>query len=268
MRAEDVADWTGISAPVLSRIENAKQRIQVRHVRLLANCYGLDVADLALLLAMAEASDDRGLLVAHASTVPDFAADYFDLEQLAAELWVYEPGVVFGLLQTPEYVRALRQRDQPNATAEELLASIALREARQAAVLGQRPTIRLVLDEAVLHRSVGDDAVMAGQLWRLHQASTDPNLSLQILPFSRGGQYGVGMGFTILRFDDNHAMDVVYTEHIQSASYLETPADVSRYVNQFNSISENALPPADSRTLLTTLMNDLWNRQDRKGQVS
>ncbi|GAA2657909.1 MULTISPECIES: helix-turn-helix transcriptional regulator [Actinosynnema] len=262
--AEAVAKWAGFSQSTLSRIENAKQRIQVKHVRLLANRYGLEAGELALLLSMAEKSDHRGLLVAHASTIPDFAAAYFDLEQIAVEMWVYEPGVVFGLLQSPEYVRALRQRDQPTATAEELRASVALRQARQDAVVAQRPTIRLVLDEAVLHRLVGSDAVMADQLRRLREVSTDPsmNLTLQILPFAQGGQYGVGMGFTILKFGDSPVMNVVYTEHIQSASYLEAPLDVSRYVDQFNLISESALPPADSRTLLTTLMTDLWNSTD------
>lgn len=259
----EVAEWTGMSQAVISKIENARQRIQVKHVRLLAQCYGLDSPEVDNLLRMAAESNQRGLMVAHSDTAPNFARQYFELEQYAAELWVYEPSVVFGLFQTPEYVHALTLREQPDATPEDVERSVALRKARQE-VLDQPTPLKLhvVLDEAVLHRAVGDNpAVMAAQLRRLVELSKLEHITLQVVPFSLGVHPAVGLGFTVLRFDDDPpGMDVVYFEHLRSATYLEKPADLSRYVAEFEALSRRALPPGNSRELLTTLVRELWEQ--------
>lgn len=268
MTHDEVAEWTGMSQAVISKIENARQRIQKRHVLLLAQCYDVAAPELDTLLRMAVESNTRGLLVAHASTAPDFARQYFELEQYAAELWVYEPAVVFGLIQTAPYITALTAREQPTASTEELARSVALRQARQSVLSTPTPPqLRLVLDEAVLHRSVGDPAVMAGQLRHLIEVSHSNHVRLSIVPFDRGVHPAAGMGFTVLRFDDDPpGMDVVYVEHVQSATYYEKPTELARYVEEFEAISAAALPEDQSRALLTTLISDLWEQPKRGGQ--
>lgn len=259
----DVAEWTGMSQAVISKIENAKQRIQVRHVRLLAQCYGVDAPEVDNLLRMAEESSQRGLMVAHSDTAPNFALQYFELEQYAAELWVYEPAVVFGLFQIPDYVRTLTLREQPDAKPEDLARSVALRQARQEALTRATPLkLHVVLDEAVLHRAVGDEpAVMAAQLRHLIELSQLEHITLQIVPFALGVHPAVGLGFTVVRFDDDPpGMDVVYFEHLRSATYLEKPADLTRYVAEFQAIADLALPAEKSRALLTTLVRDHWEQ--------
>lgn len=259
----EVSDWTGMSQAALSKIENARQRIQVKHVRLLAQCYGVDSPEVDNLLRMAAESNQRGLMVAHSDTAPNFARQYFELEQYAAELWVYEPAVIFGLFQPPEYVEALTLREQPDATPADIERSVALRQARQDAL--NRPTplkLHVVLDEAVLHRAVGDDpAVMAATLKHLIELSERDHITLQVVPFSLGVHPSVGLGFTVLRFDDDPpGMDVVYFEHLRSATYLEKPADLERYVTEFEAIARRALPAEKSRDLLTTLVRELWEQ--------
>jgi transcriptional regulator with XRE-family HTH domain len=267
MTHDEVAEWTGMSQAVISKIENARQRIQKRHILLLAQCYNVTAPQLDTLLRMAMESNQRGLLVAHGDTAPDFARQYFELEQYAAELWVYEPAVVFGLVQTTPYITALTAREQPTASTEELARSVSLRQARQSVLsTSTPPQLRLVLDEAVLHRSVGDASVMAGQLRYLIDMSHSDHVRLRIVPFAQGVHPAVGMGFTVLRFDDDPpGMDVVYVEHVQSAAYHEKPAELARYVAEFEAITAAALPEDESRELLTTLIGDLWE-QPRKGQ--
>ena len=69
----------------------------------------------------------------------------------------------------------------------------------------------------------------------------------------------LALQFTVLRFDDDPpGMDVVYVEHIRSATYLEKPPDIDRHVEQFETISARALSPEKTRDLFITLAHDLW----------
>jgi hypothetical protein len=58
----------------------------------------------------------------------------------------------------------------------------------------------VVLDEAVLSRPVGGDAVMRDQLIRLIEAARLPNVIMQILPFAAGPHAGMDGTFAILEF--------------------------------------------------------------------
>lgn len=260
---KEAAEWTGLSQSTISRVERAEYPIEIKHVRLLAMCYGVEAPELDQLLRMAEESDDRGLLVAHSDTVPDFARDYFELEGYATELWVHEPAWVFGLFQTEAYARAVLLSAKPNPTAEELERALTLRIARQERLHGdQSPILRVVLDEAVLHRAVGGPEVMAKQLAHLVEVSELPAVDLRVLPFAVGAHRAVGAGFTVLRFEDTPGMDVVYTENLRSAAYLEKPADLDHYVQVFEEIVGAALTPEESRELLDTLRRTVWERPE------
>jgi transcriptional regulator with XRE-family HTH domain len=260
----ETASWTGLSQSTISKIENAVQPIEVKHVRLLAQCYGVNSPEVDQLLRMAAESDNRGLLVDHSDTMSDFARDYFELEAYAEELRVHEPVWVFGLFQTPAYIRAVHLDSNPNAGEEALRRSVALRVARQERLKADRPPVlRVVLDEAVLHRVVGGPVVMAEQLAHLAAISEKPNVTLQIVPFAAGSHLALGAGFTVLRFEDTPTMDVVYVQNLLTASYLEKPSDLEHYVRVFQEITRRALGPDDSRALLDTLRRTLWEQPEQ-----
>jgi transcriptional regulator with XRE-family HTH domain len=254
MSQDDAVAATGLSRSTISKIENAEQAILAKNVRLLTQAYGVGAPQLDMLLRMAAESKQVGVYLAHSDTAPDFAKDYFELESYASEVWSFESALVFGLFQSPEYIRAMRLAAKPDATEDELRRAIALRTARQERLYQDSPpTLRVVLDEAVLRRPVGGPEVMAAQIMRLSEVSQLPTVTLQIAPFAAGGYRGMGSPFTILRFDDTPGMDVVYLEHMRSASYYEKPVDLASYVEVFERLSTLALTPEDSRTLLATL---------------
>lgn len=254
----ETSDWTGLSQSTISKIENAAQEIEVKHVRLLAQFYDVGAPEVDQLVRMAEQSNDRGLLVEHLETAPDFARDYFELEGYAHEIHVHEPGWVFGLFQIPEYIRAVRLAFKPDASEEELQRSVALRTARQERLSGDNPPVLdIVLSEAALHLEVGSPAVMAAQLRYLQNVSLLPNVTLRVLPFSAGMYWS---GFTILRFDDTPGMDVVYVENQRAATYHEKPSDLAYFVDKFETIKKSALSEEASREHLDNLRSQLWEQ--------
>lgn len=261
MNQDDAVAATGLSRSTISKIENAEQTIMVKNVRLLAHAYGVNAPELDMLLRMAAESGKRGIYLAHSDVAPDFARDYFELEAYASELWAFEPGLVSGLFQTPEYMRAVSLAAMPSADEQKRKAMIELRTARQERFFADKPpVIRAVLDEAVLRRPVGGPQVMATQLDRLIEASTLTTVNLRVIPFAAGAHPAMGTQFTILRFDDTPGMDVVYLENLRSATYHEKPADLAGYVDWFEMLNAAAHDIDDTRTLLATLRDDLWEQ--------
>lgn len=260
----EVASWTGLSQATISKIERAEQIISVRNVEVLAACYGVESPTLDQLLRRAQESEDRGLLVVHGSIVPDHSRDYIELEESAHELRVLEHRWVFGLFQTPAYVRALRRLFAPEVDDADLDQSVALRLARQERLRGAAPLhLRVVMDESVLHRSVGGRKVMVEQVAHLIEVSHMPTVTLQIVPFAKPGHPALGSGFTIVRFADTPDMDVVYEENLRSAVYHEQPNDLKFYGDLFEVISRTALAPDESRELLDTLRRTLGSNRRR-----
>ncbi|MBP2334093.1 transcriptional regulator with XRE-family HTH domain [Saccharothrix coeruleofusca] len=254
MTQDDVVRATGLSRSTISKIENAEQAILEKNVRLLAGAYGVASPELDMLLRMARESNQRGLLVAHADVVADFARDYVKLESYATEVWTLETAFVAGLLQVPEYIRAVRLISKPDATETELRQAVELRAERQRRLTGANPPrLRVILDEEVFGRVVGSPQVIATQIEHLILMSRLPHVNLQLMPKSAGPYRGMGYAFSVLRFDPAPGMDVAYAEGWLSATYYEKQREVQAHVDLFEQISAAALSPVDTRTALDTL---------------
>ena len=124
---------------------------------------------------------------------------------------------------------------------------------RQAVPDGRR--LSVVLGEGALYQAVGGAQVMAGQLTYLARlAGEAPAVTLQVLPFSAGAHGGAGSGsLAILRFPDAPSLGVVYLDALSGGIYLDSQADVARYIRAFALLRASALSPADSARLLRRL---------------
>jgi Domain of unknown function (DUF5753) len=122
-----------------------------------------------------------------------------------------------------------------------------LRVARQAILSGPDPTsLRVVIDEAVLRRPIGGSRAMRAQLEHLIEISQQPNVTIQIMPFTAGGHAAAGGSFSLLHFADDDLPDMVYHEQLASAQYLDKPDVVDRYVEVMERLRVEAATPADS----------------------
>jgi hypothetical protein len=159
--------------------------------------------------------------------------------------------VVPGLLQTPEYARAVTSAAVEGVEEEQLDALVEVRLARLDVLRAQPPLeLSAVLDEAVLRREVGGPEVMARQLGRLAEAARLPQVRLQILPFSAGAHIGVTGPFVIFSFSRTSDLDVVVLDHLTSSLYLERKEDLQAYTEAFNALRAHALSPEDSSDYL------------------
>lgn len=258
----EAAEWLDMSPSNLSKLELGRQTIKGSHVRLLAQLYDLGASALDTLLRRAREANQRSWWVAYGDTVPDWVRTYIDLEGDASELWVYESGLIFGLFQTSAYAEAITTVGLPEASADELARLVEFRAARQRRLfVTGAPTLRVVLDEAVLHRMVGGAAVMGEQLKHLVEVAQLPHVDLAVHPFGAGAHPSIGSAFTLLRFADTADMNCVYLEAQRGSLYLERPSDVEHYAAVFEQIKASALSAEESLRLVSKLASRASDQQ-------
>ncbi len=248
----EAARLVGWHQSKVSRIETGTSGVKPADVRLLLDAYGVEDSQLRELLLVLAGSDDSGgrhhWWHAYRGVLPPTYRDFISLESQASAMRTLETTVVPGLLQTPEYARAVTKAAVEGLPEEDRLDTLVeVRLARQD-VLRADPPLELsaVLDEAVLRREVGGPGVMARQLERLVEAARLPQVRLQVLPFAAGAHIGVTGPFVIFSFSSTSDLDVVVLDHLTSSLYLERKEDLQAYTEAFNALQIHALSPEDS----------------------
>ncbi|MEU0895103.1 helix-turn-helix domain-containing protein [Streptomyces massasporeus] len=247
----EAARLVGWHQSKVSRIETGTSGVKPADVRLLLDAYGVADSQLRELLMALTGSDDSGgrhhWWHAYRGVLPPTYRDFISLESQAGAMRTLETTVVPGLLQTPEYARAVTRAAVEGLPEDRLDTLVEVRLARQD-VLRADPPLKLsaVLDEAVLRREVGGPGVMARQLERLVEAARLPQVRLQVLPFAAGAHIGVTGPFVIFSFSSTSDLDVVVLDHLTSSLYLERKEDLQAYTEAFNALQIHALSPEDS----------------------
>jgi len=250
----EAARLVGWHQSKVSRIETGASGVKPPDVRLLLDAYQVGDPQLRDMLLVLAGSDDGGgrhhWWHAYRGVLPPAYRDFISLESQAGAIRTLETSVVPGLLQTPEYARAVTRAavgGLDNDGPERLDALVQVRLARQDVLRADPPlALSVVLDEAVLRREVGGPGVMARQLDRLVEAARLPQVRLQVLPFAAGAHIGITGPFVIFSFPSTSDLDVVVLDHLTSSLYLERKEDLEAYSEAFNTLQFHALSPEDS----------------------
>ena len=255
---EDAGYVIRASGSKMSRLETGRVGFKSRDIADLLTFYGVtDDQERETLQELARQASARGWWHDYADIMPAWLEPYVGLEEAASSIRCYEIQFVPGLLQTPDYARAVAAVGVPAGSAAEIERRVSLRMARQAVLT--RPTLAhlwLVLDEAALRRPVGRPDVMRGQLRHLLDMAARPNVSLQIIPLARGAHAAAGGPFSILRFGEPDLPDVVYLEQLTSALYLDKRETVDHYLAVMERLCVEALPTPGSLEMLEGMLKD------------
>jgi len=251
MTVEQVAEALLVSPSKVSRLETGQRGASPRDIRDLSALYG--VTDAALrdhLDALAKEGKEQAWWQPY--DLP--YATYVGLEAEATTISDFESGVIPGLLQTPDYARAVHEANMPRLSPAVIERRIEARRTRQAILTrdDEPPTLRAIADEAVLHRVVGGPAVMADQLDHVIQACDRPNVTVQVIPYTAGAHPALDSTFILLTFA-SPVPGVVYVDGLVGQVYLERPQDVERYTQIFDRLLTFALDERASMDLMAKL---------------
>ncbi|HEY0700318.1 MAG TPA: helix-turn-helix transcriptional regulator [Micromonospora sp.] len=238
-----VARQLGWEPSKLSRMETGQQGIRVEEAAALLVVYGVIGEERKRLLGMAERARERGWWETYGTGLTPWSRTFIRLESEATRLVNWEPLLVPGLLQIPEYTRAvMRACGVPETDAQ---TRVAARLARQAILTkDEPPELRVLVDETAVRRVLGGPQVMARQLRHLAEAAAAPNVTLQVVPFSAGAHTGLDGAFVVLDFARDPS--VVHLEHKLSSAFLEEPEQVAVFRREADRLAELALSPAKS----------------------
>lgn len=173
--------------------------------------------------------------------------EYVRQEVRAAEIRLFELGIVPGLLQTPEYAAAIatgavRRGAITEQQAEERLTLLAERQASLDRL--PPPFVYAVLDESCVRRPVGGKGVMAAQLDRLVAFAELPSTLLQVAPFDLGERRAFDLPVTLLTLPDRS--QVAYSESAQQGQLARDMAFVQPLMTAYHQLQAEALSQAAS----------------------
>ncbi len=173
----------GISASKISRIETGRIGLQADEVAALLGFYQVAKPVREELLDLVRRAAEPGWWQVQGSRLPELWQELIDFERSATAIINYEPLLIPGLLQTPDYAGALIAAANPALSEDEVETLVAARIGRQA-LLGRAhpPRLLALLEEGVLRRVVGDPGLMRRQVRHLEDAATRPNVTIPGCP--------------------------------------------------------------------------------------
>jgi transcriptional regulator with XRE-family HTH domain len=261
LTVDEVAERLLCSATKVSRIETGTRCASLRDVRDLCQIYDLNHAETAELMELARAARQPGWWTQYTDLK---LTPYIGLEHEAASITAFSMYSVPALLQTTEYAEALSSR--PSASFEPAIQDKrieALLKRQQILERSQPPRYRALLDEAVLHRQVGGQGVMAAQLGKMLDLAQAGQVTVQVIPFHVGAHGGTDSNFELFEFAKDTLPPVVFVEGLVSNLYQERPSEIERYRLVADYLRDEALNPRESIRLINEVRQQFGAREAR-----
>jgi transcriptional regulator with XRE-family HTH domain len=248
------ADQVGWSVSKLQRIETAVVSVSMTDTKALVDLYGLaDDETTRRLLTMARQSRRRDQFTQYKKFLTAEYQALLSYERSASEVRSANSFVLPGLLQTPDYARALLSVKHTGAKLQGLVEARELRQ--QILIPDNGPFFVFLIDEAMLYRQVGGRDVLLAQLDRLRGLSKQENLEIRIIPFDAGAHLGLWEPFMLMTIPGFLATEggetIVYRE-TGDTEYLIRGDDerIGNYEKSFTQISAQALSRSRTRDVI------------------
>lgn len=247
----------GFSHTKLGRVESGDIDLpRTTDLENLMTLYGLiDKGDRETLLQLHRESLSKDPWTPYKGFMPSKMPTYRGLEEAAHVMRAFQPDVVFGMLQTEEYTRALFQLAKPvdETTSEFIDTNIKLRLERKELITRTDSPLELkvIMDEAALARMVGGPGIMRAQYDEVIELSKLDNVTVLILP-NHTVTYRARSNFILLDFPDE-VDPVVQTDLPNTISVTDDRRTVANTIRGFDAMRESALAPAATADFLYQL---------------
>ena len=189
----EAARRAGMSQATISRFENGKRVPTATDVRALCEVYPATRRELLAIAKDLHEGVASARTLLHRAGAPSVQQRIGRIEATSARIRSFQPTIVIGLLQTPDYMRALLSGLHKG---EDLEAMVTARLARQQ-ILDTDRSFHLVLTESALRWHIGSSEIMARQAEHLVTVAERPHLRFGIIPWTRPVTHPVMHAFQI-----------------------------------------------------------------------
>ncbi|MER6221338.1 helix-turn-helix domain-containing protein [Streptomyces sp. 900105755] len=249
---DEAARVLRVAQATVRRMEMAEVALKIPYIQVLLETYGVAEEEQAAFIRLAEEANQPGWWQRFHDVLPDWFSLYVSLEGAARVVRSYEPHFLPGLLQTEAYARAVMESGtigHSDPTAVE--RHVALRMTRQRLLeQADPPHLWVIMDETVLRRPAGDAEVMRDQVDKLLAYIERDRITLQIAEFASGPHPGTYAPFTLFRFAEPELPDMVFTEYLTGALYLDSRDEVGAHLEVLDHMTARAASAQRTEDLL------------------
>lgn len=254
---ESLAQQLQVTTSAVSRWEQGTSTPKAIYRQPLSRALDMTPVELERLLDI----DGREITGLNGAHVPSWLGHYAALEQSASELLTFEPLVVPALLQTNAYALAVERAYHLPVTEEEVLRRVEVRLARQV-VLQRQPSpveFRCLIDESILHRSIGDRSTMRCQLQHLLDMAMLPNIEIRLVALE-DAPYGVAFGaFQLLTSPGSREPYIACSEDLTGKRYHDSADVVVAHHKLFSHLFVRATDPTTTKERINDRMETSYS---------
>ncbi|MEU2869802.1 helix-turn-helix transcriptional regulator [Streptomyces olivoreticuli] len=258
LTADQVAEELGFSQSKISRIESGEVRVSRTDLKAMLALYGVtDEAQVAAFVEAAKEARTQGWWIAYEDALPREYRDFIGLEGQANSIRTFEGMIIPGLVQTPDYVRHIITAGPAVLPPGHVDSLIKVRMERQTILEREHPPkLWIIVTEGAIRQEVGGCKVMIAQLQHLGQLTERSNITLQVLPFSAGAHAGVQSSFVLFSFPENDP-SIACVANLTGTLFMDQPGQLEAFSGAFDNLRASALSPADSLTLIESVIKEL-----------
>lgn len=265
LSGEQLAKQLGISQSRVSRIELGQQAASADLVRRWAEVTGASEDRVAELVESAKTAGTEAVVWRNAMNrgLARLQQDSRELEASAATIRSFQPVLVPGLLQVPEYARRIFAAGNPEHSPAEIAAAVAARVDRQLLLYEGTARFEFVITEVALRWRVGPPHVMLAQLDRITAVASLDSVDVRVIPLDIELETWHEHGFNLK--DDRPEDDPVVTVETQTSQVTSThPAEVAFYRDAFVRLRDAALHGPEADELLRRIREGLMRAQSER----
>jgi hypothetical protein len=225
-----------MSESKIGKQEKAKIGIYPRDLHKLLDLYRVTDQRRVELLDAASHVNERGALYVYDSRkLSEDMRTWLDFETEASAILIYQPLVIPGLLQTPEYARAIIQATGVDLSEAEIHGLVSNRMSRQELLSRTNPVkLHAILEHSVLTRPFGREPDLVQQLHHLLEAVNQDNITIQVIPTDTGLHAGLNGPFNMLQYDDKPSL--IHLESKISNLFLDEEKQIQVYTRTWNEL--------------------------------
>ncbi|MEV7684379.1 helix-turn-helix transcriptional regulator [Streptomyces bungoensis] len=257
---EEAARVLRVASATVRRMEMAEVALKIPYVQVLLSTYGVAEEEAGTFVRLAEEANQPGWWQRFHDVLPEWFSLYVSLEGAARIIRSYEPHFVPGLLQTEAYARAVMEAGTiGQAGPEAIERHVSLRMERQRLLDREDPPhLWVIMDETVLRRPVSDrPEVMRDQLDKLLEYAARDRVTLQVAEFASGPHPGTYAPFTLFRFAEPELPDMVFTEYLTGALYLDSRREVAAHLEVLDHMTARAASARRTEKILREYRENL-----------
>lgn len=255
-----ITDELGFTRNYWSAVENERKLLSEENLTKIIDLFQLDETDGQELIELRAATRQRNWVTDYSELLDSQVQRLYAIEDGADSVRVYDNLLVPGLLQTPEYTRAIVTQ-AVTLRQVEVDQRVEVRQRRQGRLTGSNPLqLTAVLSEAALRQQIGGPAVLRQQLTHLvtmTEAHPD-TIEIRVIPFTATycGLFGSST-VNIFGFENPRLPTIAWQETVTTWGFIENPIRIRDIATTFESTFTRTLDTHDSVAMILRCIQEL-----------